>query len=69
MKTTIYSNLLENLYEKLKSSVFFDFPKLKHHIFVPNKFIKNWLMKKFCDDDSLKISFDIKFTNFSNFLN
>ncbi len=73
MKAIIYSNLQENLLEKLKENLFLDFPKFKHYIFVPNwfgpnKFVKNWLMKSFCDDKNLKVSFDIKFIKFSNFL-
>jgi len=69
MKATIYSNLFENLLEKLKKKLFFDFLNFKHFIFVPNKLMKNWLMKSFCDDNSIKVSFNVKFINFSNFLN
>jgi exodeoxyribonuclease V gamma subunit len=69
MKATYYSNFIKNLLENLKENIFFKNSKFSSYIFVPNKFVKNWLMKKFCDNSALRVCFGIKFITFNNFLN
>lgn len=69
LKAAFYSNCSKKLLDKLKQNLFIGFPGENHYIFISNKHMKNWLMKKFCDDASLQVSFDLKFVNFSNFLN
>jgi len=69
MKATFYSNFTEILSDKLKENYFINSSESESYIFIPNGYIKNWLMKRFCDDSSYGVAFDIKFVNFNNFLN
>ncbi|HEU64315.1 MAG TPA: hypothetical protein ENH96_02865 [Chlamydiae bacterium] len=69
MKAMFSSNFIEILIRKLKQNLFFSGLKSEVYIFVPNKFVKNYLMQNFADDPDLKISFGLNFVNISNFLN
>ena len=69
MKAMFSSNYIENLTSNLKQNLFFNGIKSEVYIFVPNKFIKNYLVQNFADDPDLKISFGLNFINISNFLN
>ncbi|NGX35126.1 MAG: hypothetical protein K1060chlam1_01496, partial [Candidatus Anoxychlamydiales bacterium] len=69
MKAMFSSNFIEILTNKLKQNLFFSGLKSESYIFVPNKFVKNYLMQKFADDPDLKVSFGINFVNIGNFLN
>lgn len=69
MKGIFCSNQLQYLLENLKKKLFLESSKSNNLIFVQNDFVKDWIKKRFCDDESLKVAFDLKIINFSNFLN